>query len=219
MILSEPRMATITAISDQKRNPDRVNVFLDGQYAFSMMRTAAARLKVGQSLTDTELARLQQDDELAKVKEKALRYLSYRPRSENELRRHLRRKGLDDFLIEQVINQLNENELLNDAAFADYWVEQRESFKPRSALALRQELQQKGVSRDVIDQALNDIDEFDAARRAASQRAPQLARLPLAQFQARLGGYLQRRGFGYGVIREVVQEQWQEWGTEEEIEL
>jgi regulatory protein len=211
-------MATITAITDQKRNPDRVNIFLEGRYAFSLTRVAAARLKVGQSLTDTELARLQQDDELAKAKEKALRYLSYRPRSENELRRQLRRKGLDDFLVEQVINQLTETELLNDATFANYWVEQRETFKPRSALALRQELQQKGVSRDVIDQALSDIDELDAARRAASQRAPQLARLPFAQFQAKLGGYLQRRGFGYGVIREVIQEQWREWGTEEEIE-
>jgi regulatory protein len=203
-------MATITAITSQKRNLERVNIFLDGRYAFSMTVTAAANLKIGQTLTADEQTSLQHEAELSKAQEKALRYLSYRPRSETELRQHLRRKGLDDALIDQVAERLTEHDLLNDDTFADYWVDQRETFKPRSPLALRQELQQKGVSREIIDRALNELDESDAARRAAAQRAPQLARLPFDQFRAKLGGYLQRRGFGYSVIREVVQEQWDE---------
>jgi regulatory protein len=205
-----PFMATITAITNQKRNAERVNIFLDGRYAFSMTLTAAANLTVGQTLTEQQQANLEREAELSKAVEKAVRFVSYRPRSETELRQHLRRKQLDDALIEEVIARLRRYNYLNDDEFAAYWVEQRESFKPRSPMALRQELRQKGVDSETIDRAVDDIDELDAARRAAEKRLNQLARLPYDQFRAKLGGYLQRRGFSYSVIREVIQESWDE---------
>jgi regulatory protein len=205
-----PFMATITAITNQKRNVERVNIFLDGRYAFSMTLTAAANLTVGQTLTEQQQANLEREAELSKAVEKAVRFVSYRPRSETELRQHLRRKQLDDALIEEVIARLRRYNYLNDDEFAAYWVEQRETFKPRSPMALRQELRQKGVDSETIDRAVDDIDELDAARRAAEKRLNQLARLPYDQFRAKLGGYLQRRGFSYGVIREVIQESWDE---------
>jgi regulatory protein len=205
-----PFMATITAITNQKRNAERVNIFLDGRYAFSMTLTAAANLTVGQTLTEQQQANLEREAELSKAVEKAVRFVSYRPRSETELRQHLRRKQLDDALIEEVIARLRRYNYLNDDEFAAYWVEQRETFKPRSPMALRQELRQKGVDREIVDRAVDEIDELDAARRAAEKRLNQLARLPYDQFRAKLGGYLQRRGFSYGVIREVIQESWDE---------
>jgi regulatory protein len=205
-----PFMATITAITNQKRNAERVNIFLDGRYAFSMTLTAAANLTVGQTLTEQQQTNLEREAELSKAVEKAVRFVSYRPRSETELRQHLRRKQLDDALIEEVIARLRRYNYLNDDEFAAYWVEQRESFKPRSPMALRQELRQKGVDSETIDRAVDDVDELDAARRAAEKRLNQLARLPYDQFRAKLGGYLQRRGFSYSVIREVIQESWDE---------
>jgi regulatory protein len=203
-------MATITAITNQKRNTERVNIFLDGRYAFSMTLTAAANLTIGQTLTEQQQADLEREAELSKAVEKAARFVSYRPRSEAELRQHFRRKQLDDALIDEVIARLRRYNYLNDDEFAAYWVEQRETFKPRSPMALRQELRQKGVDREIVDRAVDEIDELDAARRAAEKRVNQLARLPYDQFRAKLGGYLQRRGFSYSVIREVIQESWDE---------
>jgi regulatory protein len=73
---------TITALRFQKRNKNRVNVYLDGQFAFGLVAIEAARLRVGQTLSDNDVARLQMRDEVERAYERALNFLSYRPRSE-----------------------------------------------------------------------------------------------------------------------------------------
>jgi regulatory protein len=199
----------ITALQAQKRNRERLNVYLDGQYAFSLALGAAVGLHVGKFLSAEEIARLQTQDEYEKAKESALRFIGYRPRSIAEVRQNLRGKGVDDTIIEQVVTRLAELELLDDAAFARYWVEQRETFKPRSPLALRQELQQKGLERQVIDEALAELDVSAAARRAAEQQAGRWQHLDQESFYQKMGGFLQRRGFSYAIVREVTDEVWQ----------
>jgi len=202
-------MSTITALTAQKKHQDRVNVFLDDVFAFGLPLNVAARLKVGQSLSTTDVAALQQQDLLDKAKNSAYRLISYRPRSVAEVWRHLERKGYDVNLIDAAIEQLQAVNLLDDLAFARYWVEQREVFKPRSKVALQQELRQKGVSRDVITAALTDLDETAAARRAAKKKVRLWANLPEALFRQKLGGFLQRRGFRYDIIKEITNELWQ----------
>jgi regulatory protein len=199
----------ITALQAQKRNRERLNVYLSGQYAFSLALGAAVGLHLGQFLTAEEIARLQTQDEYEKAKESALRFIGYRPRSIAEVRQNLRGKGVDDTIIEQVVNRLAELELLDDAAFARYWVEQRETFKPRSPLALRQELQQKGLDRQVIEEALAELDATAAARRAAEQQAGRWQHLDKESFYQKMGGFLQRRGFSYSIVREVTDEVWE----------
>lgn len=203
-------MGTITALKAQQRNRERVNVYIDGQFAFGLALPAAAGLRVGQSLSAAEIAGLQQQDTLEKARQSALNFLSFRPRSEAELRRNLQQKDVDEAVIDQVVNYLEQTDLLNDEAFARYWVEQRETFKPRSRLALRQELAQKGVGRTVIDAVLDDVDDVTAARRAAGKRAYRWADLPEEEFRSKLAGYLQRRGFNYSDVRIVVEQFWQE---------
>lgn len=209
---------TITALTAQKKNQERVNVFLDGSFAFGLPLATAVHLKIGQSLSPAKVEALQREDELDKVKQIAYRLISIRPRSVAEVKRHLDRKGYDEQLIETAVAQLTAVDLLNDESFARYWVEQRETFKPRSQLAISQELYQKGVSRSIIEQALSDVDETAAARRAAVKKARLWADFPEKEFQIKLGRFLQARGFNYEIINQITDELWQSIIKEREIE-
>ncbi|MFZ0546684.1 MAG: RecX family transcriptional regulator [Candidatus Promineifilaceae bacterium] len=202
-------MGTITAITRQKRNKERVNIFIDDSYAFSLAEITAVRLHTGQELTDEDIARLDAEDSLEKAKQSAYRFLSYRPRSTAEVRQNLLGKGYSEEVVEQALIRLTELDLLNDREFARYWIEQRETFKPRSQRALRQELHQKGLSRQLIDTAVADVDEEAAARKAAEKKARSWTQLPKETFFSKMSGFLQRRGFDYAITRTVTEEVWQ----------
>lgn len=202
-------MGKITALTTQQRDQDRINVYLDGEFAFSLAIEIAIHLKVGQLLTPEVIADLQAQDDVEKARQRALHLISYRPRSIAEVEQNLRQKGFAEQVITAVVVRLQEVALLDDEAFARYWLEQREIFKPRSRMALQQELQQKGVDRAIIDTVLADLDETDAARRAAQGRMAQWARLPEEAFRSKMGSFLQRRGFNYEIVKEVTREMWQ----------
>lgn len=197
---------TITALRFQKRNKNRVNVYLDGQFAFGLVAIEAARLRVGQALSDNDVARLQMRDEVERAYERALNFLSYRPRSEAEVRRNLRKKDVEDEVVEVVVERLTRALVLDDREFARYWVENRLQFNPRGVRALRHELREKGVPAPIIADTLADCDEEAAARKAAEAGARRLARLEPRDFRRRLGAYLARRGFSYAVIGPLVEE-------------
>ncbi len=197
---------TITALRFQKRNKNRVNVYLDGQFAFGLAVIEVARLRVGQTLNDDDVALLRQQDEVERACERALNFLSYRPRSEAEVRRNLRKKSLDDEVITKVVERLTRAGLLNDREFALYWVENRFQFRPRGARALRYELREKGVSASIIAKVLEDLDEEAAARKVAEARLRQLAHLEPRDFRRKLGAYLARRGFSYAVTKPLIEE-------------
>ena len=140
----------------------------------------------------------------------ATRYLGYRPRSEPELRERLRRRGFSADDIGAVIAKLKRLRLVDDAAFAEFWKYNRESYSPRSKALTRLELRQKGIAEDIIDLAVATIDDEDSAYRAAMSKARSLSRSDYESFRRRLGGYLQRRGFNYGVIERTIKRVWQE---------
>jgi regulatory protein len=197
---------TITALRFQKRNKNRVNVYLDGQFAFGLAAIEAARLRVGQALGDDDIARLQRQDKVERAHERALNFLSYRPRSEAEVRRSLHKKGVQEEVVEVVIERLTRAGMLDDREFARYWVENRLQFNPRGARALGHELRQKGVPASIIADALVGFDEEAAARKASEAGARRLAHLEPDAFRRRLGAYLARRGFAYVVIAPLVEE-------------
>lgn len=203
-------MATITDLVTQKRDKERVNLFLDGEFAFGLAFSVAAGLKIGQQLTAEEIDRLKSQEQIERAKKNALRYVSVRPRSVYELRTHLQRKSFEDDVINAVVEYLTGLELLDDTAFANYWIDQRETFRPRSRFALGQELRQKGIDRKVIDAVLEDVDELAAARRVVDKRADRWANLPEDAYLEKMAGFLQRRGFSYEIIREVLQDTWQD---------
>jgi regulatory protein len=195
----------ITALEVQKHNRQRVNVYLDGHFAFGLAAIEAIQLQVGQHLSAAEIACLKKKDRIEIAHGRALKFLSYRPRSVAEMQRYLTGKEFDAHTIEQVIARLSRADLLNDEAFARYWLENRDSFRPRGSRALRYELRQKGIANSTIDDLLADYDESDAAYRAALSQARKLARHHDVQvFRAKLLAFLNRRGFSSYVARETV---------------
>lgn len=209
-------MGTITALTAQVRNPERVNVYIDGTFALGLALSVATTLRVGQVITQAELEQLDRRDEVHRARERVLRLLARRPYSAAEITRYLRRQKIDDDIIQNVINDLIEAKLIDDDAFAAYWVEQRETFRPRSRLALRQELSQKGIGREIVGEALESIDEADAARRVARKQAGRWHGLPEPEWRAKLTRYLMRQGFPYDVVNDVVTETWQAMKPDEE---
>ncbi|MBN1812456.1 MAG: RecX family transcriptional regulator [Anaerolineae bacterium] len=196
----------ITELRFQKRNKDRVSVYLDGRFAFGLAAIEAARLKVGQELSDAGIARLQKQDEIERAYERALNFLSYRPRSEAEVRRNLRGKDVEEQVVEAVVERLTRAGLLNDREFARYWVENRVQFKPRGARALRQELWEKGVPDVIVAETLESFDEENAARQVAEAGARRMAHLAPRDFCRKLSAYMERRGFSYAVIQPLIEE-------------
>lgn len=200
----------ITALRQQKKNRQRVSVYLDGDYAFGLQAIIAAPLRVGQTLSPEQMRQLLQSDSAEIAYERALGFLSYRPRSEAEVVAYLRRRKMPPEAIQAATERLLQAGLLDDEAFSKYWVENRETFRPRGARLLRYELRRKGVHDALIDQAVENLDETDSAYQAAHDRARRYAHLDRVSFRRRLGAFLQRRGFGYEAVKEAVERLWQE---------
>jgi regulatory protein len=191
----------VTALEAQKRNKKRVNVYLDGVFAFSLSLDDAARLRKGQSLTDADIEGLRGQDEVQRAVDTAARFLGHRPRSTHEVRQNLAEKEVPPLVIDAAVEQLQRLGYLDDLAFAAYWVKERNTFKPISPRALRYELRQKGVDSAVIDEALHAVDADDTAYRAALTQARRLRERDRKTFAAKLVMFLQRRGFAYGEAR------------------
>lgn len=201
-------MQKISALKQQHRNKKRVSVFLDDEFAFGLPDVVAAKLQVGQMVSAETIHQLQTEATFEAAKLSAIRFLAHRPRSIREASLNLRKKAYEAPVIERTIEWLESEDLLNDRAFADYWIDQRETFRPRSHFALQQELAQKGVSRSIVDEALAEIDEEASARQAAEKRAYRWREQSEEIFKRKLGQFLQRRGFRYSTIRPIVNEQW-----------
>jgi regulatory protein len=200
---------TITALQFQKRNKERVNVYLDGTYAFGLDAVQAAQLRKGQVLSDEEIAALKAQDDGQRAFNLALRFLSYRPRSQFEVQRYLQDKAVADKVIQDVVLRLEQAGYVDDEAFARFWVENREQFRPRSQRALKYELRQKGVSQVIISRVLTDLDDEAAAWRAVEGRLHRWANLPADELRHKLMGYLNRRGFDYATVTVTIEKVFQ----------
>jgi regulatory protein len=200
---------TITALKIQKRNRERVNVYLDGNYALAVTTLAASQLRTGQYLSEADIATLETQDARERAYQSAIRYLGYRPRSEQEIRRHLDGKKVPAEVVEMIVDRLHAESHLDDQAFASYWIDNRERFKPRSRKALRYELWQKGVPKTIIESALAGVDEAESAWQAVASRLHRWRGLDERLFQQKAGGFLARRGFSYATIKPVLKRAWQ----------
>ena len=207
----------ITALRAQAKDSQRVNVFVDGEFAIGISLTTITKtgLHVGKQLSAEEFAKLEETESGDKAYLAALRFLEARPRSIAEVRARLGRKDFAPEAIDAAIARLAELELLDDAAFARYWVENRVAYRPRGAGALRDELRRKGIDADVTAEVLNDnvlagdesASAWGLARGALRKYAGSQDR---NAFTRRMGSYLQRRGYTFEVIRPIVDQLWAE---------
>jgi len=208
---------TITTLAIQAGDQERVNVFIDGQFAIgiSIYVMQDEKLRKGQVLSQGDWDRLEQAERGSQAWNAALRLLEVRPRSEQELRTRLKQKQFLPEQIDNTIKRLRDLELIDDAQFAQLWVNNRQNLNPRGAQALRQELRAKGIDRQVVDQVIeanvNEDSEHaacvDVARKALHKYARETDR---ATFQRKFGSFLQRRGFSFATMKPVLAELWQE---------
>jgi regulatory protein len=203
-------MKKITAIEVQKKDPKRVNIYLDGEFAFGLDRFVAAWLTVGQALDEEKTSRLQIEDGQEKAYRQAMLFLGVRARSEMEVRRNLEKHDIPAILVDQTIERLREERLLDDGQFAQAWVANRSEFRPRSRRALSLELRQKGLTEADIKSATGSVDEESLAYAAAQKRLRRLDGLEWLEFRKKLSEFLARRGFGYDVITLTVKRLWTE---------
>jgi regulatory protein len=210
----------ITALQQQATNEDRVNIFVDERFLMGAGALIVMQLglRVGQELSEAQLEQLRSEEELQQAVDRALNYLSFRPRSQREVHDYLKRKNTPPEVIDAALARLQRLDLVNDRNFASFWLETREQFSPKGARALKNELRVKGVEREIVDEVVDDEQDEERAQRAAEKKAFSLLRQPgidYAAFQRRLGSFLQRRGFGYDVTSRTVKRLWEEHEQED----
>lgn len=204
---------TITALEEQVKNKGRISVYLDGEYAFGLSKKLAYQLERGQRLSNQEITSLKVRDAEEVHYERVLRLFNRRPRSEHEIRRYLERREVEGQVQDVIVQRLQESKLLDDAAFAQAWVENRDAFRPRSSFALKMELREKGIAEEIITDVLIDHDDERAAYKAAEKPARRWKEANQETFRQRVGAYLARRGFRYETIKPVVSHVWRQITT------
>ncbi|HUP26983.1 MAG TPA: RecX family transcriptional regulator [Chloroflexia bacterium] len=225
----------ITALNADPLDPNKVHVFVDGKHiiAVSLDVAAAEKLTVGQRCPPERLEVLHKAQEMNDIFERALNFLSYRPRSAREVEMRLRKKAYTPEQIDAVMVRLKRLGYVDDREFARFWVTNRMSFSPRGPRLLRSELRQKGVAQEVVDEILAEsaenqvelrqqAEDFAAARdesltdepvagtdlanalALARKRMRLLSSLDPQTARRRLSSFLARRGYDYGTIDSTI---------------
>ena len=211
-----PQPGVITAIRAQLRDSQRVSLEINGEFALGVSLDVLAHeaLFVGQQLDEATIARLMHAVAFDQAKQAALRLLELRPRSQRELTDRLRQRGFSSDTITAVCSLLGERGLIDDAAFANYLVEQRQRLNHRGAGAIRTDLRRHGISNDTIADVAErhnlGADDHAQALAFARKIAQRHRGLDRTTFTRRLGGALQRRGFTGSAVRQALTTVWQE---------
>ena len=205
-------MGLITDIQEQKRRNDRLSVFIDGEYAFSMDRMLLVKtgIYVGQELSLEDQRKLGSEATLEDALNAGAYFLGFRPRSEREVRCRLRQRGFDYETVGKTVDKLKEQGLLNDQTFAQYWKENRESFNPRSKRMLVRELMLKGVDREIVEEVSADVDDGGEAYRTGLKKARSLPQNDHQIFYKKMMTFLRGRGFDYTTSSETAKRLWNE---------
>lgn len=200
----------ITKIQPQKYRKDRVNIYIDGEFALGLMADIQYKygLEEGMEIEEEFLEEILLKEEIARAQNIALRFLGYRQRSKKEIVDRLAKEGFDDDIIETCLDYLKEYKLVDDLEFAQSFVEDKINFNNHGPSRIRYDLYRKGIGDEIIDQVLVEDEE------SQYRRALDLGKKRIRSYRnddrngqyRKLGGYLQRRGFSYGVVRKVLEE-------------
>lgn len=207
----------VTAVERMPKRPGRVQVYVDGVVAFDVPRATADKreLRPARPIDADAIATIVAAEARRQAMDAAVGLLARRPRSERELRRRLAMRRVAPELADETIERLRALKLIDDAAFARSWTETRDRSSPRGRHMIVAELRGHGVEASLARDVTAAVDESDGAYRLASKRAARLADADYATFASRVGGLLQRRGFGWEVTRTTVARCWREFGGAE----
>lgn len=212
----------ITLVEPQKNNPRRFNVFLDGQFAFGADEDLVVerRLVIGKEIDSGDMEKILSEAEVGKLVEKVYGLLNIRYRSEREIRDYLKQVSfkrkikeqdeLSQVVVEALIEKLKKRDLINDLRFATEWVEARRKSKKKGINALRSELFQKGIHREIMEEVLNGEaesgrDETSLAKEALERKLRIWKNLPQPEFKQKAVQFLMRKGFNYDIAKQVIE--------------
>src|SRR5258708_4161860 len=189
----------ITSIKQQKGKKDRMNVYLDNKFGFGidLDNFVLLNLRVEQELTDEEVEKIVKKAEFQKTLDKLLRFAMVRPRSEKEVKDYLYRKKVPDVIWKDLFSKLKSFELIDDEKFARWLVETRQNFSPKSRRILKQELQIKGIDRNIIDDVFSEV-KIDEEKIALEM----LKKKKFSDSQ-KMVQYLVRKGFDFEIAKRV----------------
>lgn len=210
----------ITAVEPQKKNSHRFSIYLDGQFAFGADEDLVVerRLVVGKEIAAEDLEKILFEAEVGKLMERMYGLFGRRQRSEKETRDYMRmlnykltinkKEPHSELVIESLVNKLKLKQLINDEEFARAWVDARRKSKKKGKIALKSELFQKGISKEIINDELsiiNEEDEEKLAQQALEKKLKSWHALPKLEFKKKAYEFLMRRGFDYSTVKEVVE--------------
>lgn len=211
-------MPKVTSVEPQKKNPHRYNIFLDGTFAFGADEDTVVnfRLIVGKEIPKDAIEKVLFETEVGKLMDRIYNLFSRRDRSEQEVRIYLKelsfkrkikdKDELSDIVIDALIERLYSKGLLDDRRFAQNWVESRRKSKKKGSNALKAELYQKGISKDIIDDVLSEeVDEESLAFEALQKKLKSWRNLEDLELKQKAVEFLVRRGFDYSLAKNVIE--------------
>lgn len=204
-------MPIITRLVQGKKNPNRVNLYLDDEFAFALSIDEVGKksLKKGLELSPGEIEDLKKADSDEYIYGKILNFLSFRPRTVKEVRDRLWKYEVKDEDSQTlVIDKLKSKGYLDDIAFAKWFIESRNTHRPRSVSMLKMELSQKGVPKDIISDLVATMgDEKDTIMHLLDKKLGSRRTLDKPE-KVKIQSYLVRQGFAWDKVSEVVKS-WQ----------
>jgi regulatory protein len=200
---------TVTSIESQQHSTTRYSIFLDEEFAFGIGRDLLLESGIarGEYLDQDRLDAILAKDAVDRAVTAAMRALDQRMQTGKELRTRLLRKDFEPATIDAALEKLASHGYLNDERFAELWIENRLAHRPRGKRMLEQELRQKGIDREIVQETVAgmEIDDRAAALDLANKRLKSVQNLPLDERKKKLTGILARRGFDYGTIRATLE--------------
>ncbi len=203
-----PKKKIITRIEAQKKNPRRRSVFIDGKFAFGLDEEVVSKLGLEkeEALTESRIEEILGQKSENEAKNVALKFLSFRRRTEKEIKGKLKKKGFDERTIKSTIEKLKEYDLINDFEFASAWVKERLAHKPRGKKLLKHELWKKGIKKEIIDQVTEELckNEAKSALELLEKTKKRYRNLEPNVAKRRMYGLLIGRGFSYDNVKHAM---------------
>lgn len=206
-------MPKVTSVEPQKKNPRRLNIYLDGKFAFGADEdlVVSRRLVVGKIIAPEDLEKILFEAEVGKLMEKMYRLWSIRQRSEKEVRDYfrIRKKDISKVAIDALVENLKKKGMVNDLEFAKVWVEARRKSRQKGIRAIKAELFQKGIEKEIIEEVVSGqvtgYSEEELAKQALEKKMRVWKNLDPQKFKQKAYEFLMRRGFEYEVVKGAVE--------------
>lgn len=202
-------MPVITKITQQKKNGERYNIFLDNQYAYSVHESVLVKygLTKGKVLDEWTIDDMVYADEVSRAFHRALHFLSFQMRSESEVKKKLLEAGYGNAVIAEAIVKLKELNFLDDRAFSEALLRTKKNTSAQGPKAIQQALQKKGIDSETQQQVLASYkkeEQLELATKLATKAAAANQKIPPAQLKQKIQQALLRKGYSFSIIQEAI---------------